>query len=514
MNDNDRRLPWLLGGLAAAAAVWLLLVTNRAPVPMPAPAPKPLVTPTPAPAPKCPNCPRPRPWASRGPAAAGQDGTRAPDIDLLALPDAKRRANIASKGAGCCVFRSLEYAAWWQNVPQLHGLPEWMVSKGIVGGGWPEKVAKLVPQISADRGMPAPPFVQYQGNDPSIIELALRTGRVPCVTWQANHMLCCVHLDAERAAIVDNNAPGRVQWFDRATFIKKWTAGGGGWCAVLLAAPPPPPPAGPKPRPVGRKKGCACSKKCSCGCNDGKPCGCNGRPEKDPLPKQPAPAPVRRDDAPPTGLDWVYGGNERYDLNGGEATRAQVEAALEDDSGKPHLTFIGGKEQRAAALAAAGDAPQRCLTQAYEPGDWALACGFAAHPEGTVYLQARDGAVLLRRDGAAGLAGLAEALRRADPSYRPEADPKGGPTLPLDLAGLKGYLPWLAGGGGLLALWALSRSKGGTAAASSPAPRPRPAAPRERTLDDVAREIGREILLRRAARAADAPDDVTAQPPR
>lgn len=464
------KLTWAgAGGALGALAAWMLLSPpgppDAAPVPPPA---KPLVKPAgPEPKPK-----RPRWEAAPAPAVAGPSaGDAEPAVDLLAMPQQLRPRNIASKGLGCCTFRSAEYLARWQEVPQLYGLPEWMRDHGIAGGGTPSKQADMVARISADRGMPAPAFVQYEGRDPSFIELALKTGRPVGITWQANHMLVCVHLDAQVGMIVDNNDPHRVQVFPRATFLSKWTAGGGGWCFVLLASPPPPPPAGrPKQalQPCGRAScdcgcrdgeacrcaaaaGCDCSPGCSCGCNDGRPCAC-GPP-------------------PAAGLEWHYEGRERYTFGPSmrELGRAQVEAALADDSARPHLTVIGPEQERALALAPLGDLSARYHVQGYAADHWAVQCGFARPAAGVVcYLQRPDGTVAARVDSAAR---LAEALRRADPAYDPRNDPTGGPAAAVDW--LRPYAPWLLGGAGLLAAgWLLSRSKGGDAAAPAPATQP------------------------------------------
>lgn len=457
------KLLWSIAGAAAGALLaWML---TSPPVP-PAPAkPMPLVQPQPQPAPQ----PKPkRPW---GPRSASPVGDSEPAVDLLAMPQQLRPRNIASRGLGCCTFRSAEYLARWQEVPQLYGLPEWMKSKGIAGGGYPTKQAEMVRRISEDRQMAVPLFVQYEGRDPAIIELALATGRPVGVTWQANHMLCCVHLDESRAAIVDNNDPHRVQWFSREVFLRKWTQGGGGWAFILLQSPPPPPPRSFRRAieapPCGREscdcgckdgetcrcataKSCPCSDQCSCGCNDGRPCDC----------------------AEDGGMVWEFTGSERYQLCGVPVSREVVEAALVDDRGKCHLTLIGDEGVRASALAAIGAEAASYHVQSYPADHWAVQCGFVTPGPGglVVYFQKPGGAVALRRGDVVGLAG---ALRRADPNYRPQDDPTGDPTLSIDglRAFAKEHATWLVGGaGGLVTLWLLTRSKGESAAAPAPVP--------------------------------------------
>lgn len=502
------RTTWyvLAAAIAAGLALWLI---GTPPAPVAPPAPD--ATPAPAPCPRCPRLPRPfMPPAER----AGQ--SREPAVDLMAMPANLRRANIASKGLGCCTFRSAEYAAHWQNVPALYGFPEWLRSSGIEGGGTPRKQADMVRRIAADRGLPAPQFVQYEGNNPAIIEMALKTGRLPCVTWGGNHMLVCVHLDQQQAAIVDNNAPEQVQWMGRAQFLRQWTTGGGGWVFVLLAPPPPPPPAG-RPKRAARE----CPPDCPCGCKEGRPCDCGGPHPPGTAPRRPAPAPkAPQKPVEPMGpkvvggaVEWTYGGVERYTLGDTVVTRQAVEDALADDSGKLHLTVIGTPEERKAALAQLGDA-SRYLVQEYGRDNWALAFGFA--PSARLYLQDRAGMVLLRADDAAG---LAERLRRADPSYDPKADPSGAGLPGLGIPDLGGYVPYaLAGAAGLALLLAWgSRGQQARAPTSAPAPAPAPVppaqpappapAPAQSAADQVALELGREVLREMVVRRAKRDED-------
>jgi hypothetical protein len=168
------------------------------------------------------------------------------------LPASEQKQNIASKGLGCCVFRSLSHSAAFQQVLALLNMPEWMVQKGIAGGGYPEKVAKLIPMIAADRGLPAPDYVQHTGGDLAFLRLALKTGRFVAVTYSGAdgvyyqgkiaHMVNLVHLSDQWAVILDNNYTGKYLWMSVADFEKRWKGNGGGWAVVLLAPPPPPVP--------------------------------------------------------------------------------------------------------------------------------------------------------------------------------------------------------------------------------------------------------------------------------
>jgi hypothetical protein len=532
-------------GLAGLAGLVLWFVTSSQPAPAPTPkAPSPA-----SPEPVCPgpDCPEPkpepkprRPWAVAMEAPVGADVCRCgpdcdcgngnecrcakrggepasgknarglasediPTVDLLAMPKEVRKANIASKGLGCCVFRSLDYAGWWQNVPQTQGFPEWMKSTGVAGGGYPSKVADLIPKISAARKLPPPRYLQYEGRDPSIIELALKTHRVPCVTWQGNHMLCCVYLDASRGAILDNNDPGRLHWYSRADFLKRWMKGGGGWVVVLLASGPSPPPKGDAPRereargepgkePQAKRGPVLLPEKIE---HDGytwekvaldqwalmkgdqqegtwreetnsyyRKTGPGGlRSDWDTEPSEPPiPPPV----ALHNGLAWRPRG-ERYYLDGrsvdaSEAVGSLGGEGLADDSGLPYLTLIGPAAERAKVEADLKTAPELAVfagkyrLQSYAPSDWAVTgVGFVASGTPTIYYQRADGKALHRQDEYRGAKALADVLRRADPNYKPEADPDLSkkpslPGLPGPLQDVPIPMIALAGAGALIFL--------------------------------------------------------------
>lgn len=172
------------------------------------------------------------------------DGTKA----TVDIPAARHIRNVGgSDGAGLCVFSSIAVEADWQNVRVLDGFREWMRKRP--GGGWPDKVDQMLSQFCRERGVTLPEYVQHTGGDEAFLEKALATRRCPCVTYAGRddfyrgpiaHMVNLVHLDATRAAIVDNNRPGVWVWMTRAEFLQRWRAMQGGWAFVLLSPPPPP----------------------------------------------------------------------------------------------------------------------------------------------------------------------------------------------------------------------------------------------------------------------------------
>ncbi len=250
----------LLALLVGAALLWWYYDHQERTQPAPAsPAPSSPDKPKPKPEPKKPK----RPWgpgpcpAECGQEAGGQPaegGRVSPDgaVELVCdLPASERKKNIASKGLGCCVFRSIDYAARWQQVPELYDLPEQLVQAGIPGGGYPEKVDEVLQRFGPDVS-----YIQDTSGDADILEAILKTGRMPCVTYNGHdchysgsiaHMVCLPYFDRQTgwACVSDNNFPGDDQfvWMSPDEFLKRWkSGGGGGWVLALLAPPPPPAP--------------------------------------------------------------------------------------------------------------------------------------------------------------------------------------------------------------------------------------------------------------------------------
>lgn len=239
---------------------------SKPPAPPPPSVPAP-VNPQPAPEPPKPK-PKPGPWGPKPcPNHEGQEGAgSAPGKPVIGgrtspdgkvaltcdLPERERKKNIASRGLGCCVFRSGEYAARWQNVPELYDLPEKMVRAGIEGGGYPEKVDRVFHKFG-----PEVQYVQDTTGDAEVLEAILSSGRMACVTYDGHdphyggqsiaHMVClpCFDRVSGWAAVSDNNFTGENEfvWMSTDEFLKRWKGGGGGgWCYALLAVPPPPIP--------------------------------------------------------------------------------------------------------------------------------------------------------------------------------------------------------------------------------------------------------------------------------
>jgi hypothetical protein len=179
------------------------------------------------------------------------DGT-AVDCDL---PIERHQKNLGgSDGAGLCVFTSIGMAADWCSELPLIDFRDWM--RRHPGGGYPEKVTRMIRQLCQERGVPEPRYLQVQGGDVEVLAQAVRQGHLACVTYSRSptgryggqriaHMVNCVAARAgshRHWAILDNNYPGSIEWMSEAEFRASYTGLGGGWAVLLLKEGPPPVP--------------------------------------------------------------------------------------------------------------------------------------------------------------------------------------------------------------------------------------------------------------------------------
>lgn len=181
---------------------------------------------------------------------------RAHDGDELTcdLPGSEHLKNTGSRvdQRGMCVMSSIEMAARWQGLESMRGLRDWCA--GEPGGAYPAKVDRQLKAFCAARGIPVPPYVQYEGRNPApLLELCERTERMACVTYgysprysgRIAHMTCCPKFGSRWAVCLDNNFPGEhsYEWMSPAEMLRRVTSPDGtGWVFVWLAPSPPPPP--------------------------------------------------------------------------------------------------------------------------------------------------------------------------------------------------------------------------------------------------------------------------------
>ena len=144
---------------------------------------------------------------------------------------------------------------------------------------------------------------------------------------------------------------------------------------------------------------------------------------------------------------------ERYIINGIDATGEQALQALQEknvpnDKHLLRLTIIGPADLRKKVRSDLENNPlltcfsDKYLIQDYDPSNWAVKAGFFTEGSPTIYLQSPTGKVLHRQDDYEdGAAGLATALRKADPNYTPSLDVDRRKTIALPI--FSEYIPAL-----------------------------------------------------------------------
>jgi len=157
-------------------------------------------------------------------------------------------------GRGLCVFTSIAHSARWQNENVFKDFRDWMTK--YPGGGYPEKVDRMIAKLCKDKGVEVPDYIQVEGGDLEILKLASKTGRMPSVTYshsptgrykgkRINHMVSLPHADDQWFCVLDNNYPSEngnldiYEWMSPDEFKKTYAPG---WAVILLASPPPPAP--------------------------------------------------------------------------------------------------------------------------------------------------------------------------------------------------------------------------------------------------------------------------------
>lgn len=178
----------------------------------------------------------------------GPVGPAGQEVACDLIPELRKKNVGGRDGAGLCVFTSIMHAARYQQEPRLWNFQEQMRKE--LGGGWPEKVDAMIAKYG-----PGAQYAQHTGGDLAFLRAAIRSGRMPSVTYSGKdmhygprtrvaHMVNLVYLDDKAAAVLDNNFVGESQivWMSVDDFASRWRDMGGGWAVVLLAPPPPPVP--------------------------------------------------------------------------------------------------------------------------------------------------------------------------------------------------------------------------------------------------------------------------------
>lgn len=152
------------------------------------------------------------------------------EIPVVDLPPAARQRNWTKYGSGSCVIASTVMMFRWQGRDDLAD-----AFRRKYGGG--HSAGQLHDEMDREHVR----YATTTSGDVGFLEWACRTRRGAGITFFPSHFVCLVHLDAERAGILDNNRTDRIIWIERGEFVRRWQAYGG-WATTPVYAPAPPAP--------------------------------------------------------------------------------------------------------------------------------------------------------------------------------------------------------------------------------------------------------------------------------
>jgi hypothetical protein len=152
------------------------------------------------------------------------------EIPVVNLPPAARQRNWTKYRQGSCVIASTMTMFRWQGRDDLADA----FRRKYGGGHGPD-------QLHWEMDRENVRYATTTSGDVKFLEWACRTRRGAGITFFPSHFVCLVHLDSERAGILDNNRTDRIIWISRDEFVRRWQ-GYGGWATTPVYAPAPPVP--------------------------------------------------------------------------------------------------------------------------------------------------------------------------------------------------------------------------------------------------------------------------------
>lgn len=419
------------------------------------------------------------------PLAGGAAGPVSPDGTpvQIDLPLAHRMRNVGgSDGAGLCVYTSVVHAALYQGESRLFGLRKFAEKRP--GGSWPAKLAADLKTVAPDAPVIQvlncdAAFVRRCLENGYLVSITWANGSHMLNCVHLDEKWGCV-LDNNSPYGKDkdgNRTDTALTWMPAAELMRRAAGGSpvGCWAVVVLEKGPPAPiPCNALP---GEGKAAAWAPPCYewryyvddpgrlyLFAPEGKQVGCyEETPGRfrylDPDTRQwsaPCPAPFALPAMPrpdgrtgwrrvfPAGVAsgvslehlWHRPGPRNptgpsFALNGKQIDRATAEALVSRYATALRLTVVGDAAMREQVRSDLATAPQlapwrgKLCVQDYDPAN-PLARDMGLVPGLTLQLPPGPdgrGKVLHRQTSYTGPAKLAEALRRADPTYQPAKDP-------------------------------------------------------------------------------------------
>jgi len=150
------------------------------------------------------------------------------ELPTVNLPRELREWNW---GGGSCVHASNVMQLRWANNLEL---AKWWRQTYSGGESYNGLTAKL-------RKAKIPYYATASG-DVSVLDRCIAERRGAVIFYYPNHSILLVHIDAERAIVLDNNRIDRFIEIPRATFIRNWKGYGGVAIVPQIGSPAPPIP--------------------------------------------------------------------------------------------------------------------------------------------------------------------------------------------------------------------------------------------------------------------------------
>jgi hypothetical protein len=133
-------------------------------------------------------------------------------------------------GGGSCVHASTINLLEWQG---NHELATWW-RQNYAGGEFSTRLHERLEHAGLR-------WAATVNGDVSFLDWCCQTRRGAGIGYFPSHAINLVHLDNEKAGLLDNNRPKEYIWIPRDRFIHNWK-GYGGWAWTLVYSPPPPIP--------------------------------------------------------------------------------------------------------------------------------------------------------------------------------------------------------------------------------------------------------------------------------
>lgn len=147
---------------------------------------------------------------------------------VMNVPEELRQRNW---GGGSCVHASTVHLLRWQGQQEM---ADWWRTN-YSGGEYSGRLNQRMESAGLR-------YAYTTSGDVAFLEYCMRTRRGAGIAYFPNHAINLVHLDEERAGLLDNNRTDRIIWVPRAEFLRNWKFNYGGWAWTLIYDPPPPLP--------------------------------------------------------------------------------------------------------------------------------------------------------------------------------------------------------------------------------------------------------------------------------